>query len=140
MDNMKTTQVYHFSCCYLVGTELHSYRYRVHATVECPQRFQDIGYVLEFTEFKNYLKLSVPDKSFLWSNRNIVSMEIAKVMDENSVKNRACNYDISAEKLCEDIATKLQEILDFNEPGVRVTEIKLYETSESCAIWSRNLS
>ena len=43
---------------------------------------------------------------------------------------------ISVELLCTSIRDRVQCILDAEQPGVRVIEVKLRETTESFATWS----
>ena len=142
VDNMTVSYRTEFESCYVQSGELHAHRYRVEITVDGPQRYEDTGRVIEFADLSRYLKEAVPDKKFL----HHVSGELddtSRNENDLAASMQKCGVDvvlfddiISVELLCTWIRDRVQFILDFERPGVRVIEVKLRETTESFATWS----
>lgn len=125
-----------FECCYLINKDVNAHRYRLEVTVEGPQRFEDFGSVIEFSKLREYVKSVVPDKSFLidTSTENL-GRDVGFMLGTRGVSVRAYSFQLSAENLCSNIGKQLQSILDSEEPGVTVVEVKLRENNDSFASW-----
>lgn len=137
--DMQVTQRVEFECCYLQPSRLNAHRYKVEATVFAPQRYHDTGQVIEFSELRRIMKACVPDNTFLYcaDDPEDISSDVAIVLIRANYPTRRLSSPITAESLCEHIATTLQDRLTFEYPGVIVQEVKLRETADSFVVWNR---
>lgn len=140
------TQRADFECSYILPLfnryELHSHRYRIEVTVEGPQRLEDFGMVLEFDRFKSILNTILPNRSFIYQAGEIgdcFDVHLNRVVSElNRLNIRLYSVPMAptVENLCSHFASELQSVLDSQEPGVRVVNLKLRESTDSFASWS----
>ena len=141
-DNMTVSYRTEFESCYVQSNELHAHRYRIELTVDGPQRYEDTGRVIDFSDLSRYLKAAVPDKKYLHhvsgglNNDSRCESNIASAMKAYGIGVWLFDEPISVELLCTSIRDRVQCILDAEQPGVRVIEVKLRETTESFATWS----
>lgn len=137
--DMQVTQRVEFECCYLQPDRLNAHRYKVEATVFAPQRYHDTGQVIEFSELRRIMRTCVPDNAFVYcaGDTGGISSDIAVVLKRANYPTWCLSTLVTAESLCEHIATTLQDRLTFEYPGVTVQEVKLRETTDSFVVWRR---
>lgn len=144
MPSTVVSQRDEFECAYIMSIAesepiLHAHHYRVEVTVSGNQRLTDHGIILEFDEFKQYLRKVLPDNSFLYdlsADLNDNGRIIATQLESLGIKTVGCVFSPSAENLTAFIAEELQCVLNKSAPGVVVVEVKLRETANSFATWS----
>ncbi len=137
--DMQVTQRVEFECCYLQPDKLNAHRYKVEATVVAPQRYQDKGQVIEFSELRRIMKSCTPNDTFLYCSEEAgnIGSDIAVVLRRANYLTCCLSTAVTAESICEHIATMLQDKLIFEYPGVVVKEVKLRETADSFVVWQR---
>ena len=127
-----------FECSYLQNLELHSHRYRIEVTVDGEQRSEDRGKIIEFSLLARMVKQIVFDGFFLFGTDVLPDERVViDAMRQVGVKTWPCAYPLSVENFCSDIASRLQILLNIEATGVSVKEIKLRETNDSFATWTR---
>ena len=134
--SIEVTQRVEFECCYIANHELNAHRYKFEATVKGPQREHDFGTVIDFRNLRNHMQSVVWDKKFLYNKYDrdtIVKKVVSDLPDEFLAET---DVDLSAENICKLLVSRLQKVLDFQDPGVTVISAKLRETSDSFASWS----
>lgn len=126
-----------FESSYLQNCQLHSHRYRVEVTVDGPQRHENKGKVIEFSHLAQYVNQICYGGYFLYGT-DILPMErlVIDALKAADVHVWGLPFSLSVENFCIDIADRLQILLNKFEPGVRVLEVKLRETSDSFATWT----
>ena len=138
---IQVTQRVEFECCYLSeGKYVEPHRYRVEATVESPQHYADHGVVLNFAEFKKYILSVVPDHAFVFNagaSSSQAELEVGYKFVDYKLKTVEVDFPISAETLCNYIATNLQDVFNMKEPGVVLVDLKLRENNDSFVSWTR---
>lgn len=127
-----------FECSYFQNLELHSHRYRIEVTVDGEQRRENNGKIIEFKYLAQLVNQVVFDKFFVFGTDVLPDeRKVIDVMRSVGIKTWGCAYPLSVENFCKDIADRLQIVLTQSFPGVSVLEIKLRETNDSFATWSR---
>lgn len=128
-----------FESSYLLEGELHSHRYRLEVTVDGPQRLYDHGAVIDFKTLANHVKHVYYDKQFIYGNHQTnEELGVVNLLHQIGVSVYHIDNSLSVENFCIDIATRLQARLDQYDPGVRLIEVKLRETNDSFASWTRS--
>lgn len=127
-----------FEAAYIQDEELHAHRYRFEVTVCGPQRSEDHGFVIDYRTLGKYVNHISLQGCFLASesSENSSIAVIANLIEQTGVTVHWFVPKISIEMLCEYLATKLQQLLDRNEPGIRVIEAKLRETNDAFATYT----
>lgn len=140
MDMKNTTLSYRteFEAAYVQGTELHAHRYKIEVTIGGPQHLADHGKILDYKILAAYVNSVCPHNTYLVSeSATDAENEIAAVLRKLNVDVLTCPYPLSIEYMCEGIASELQDILYRHEPGLVVLEVKLRETNDSYATWTK---
>ena len=128
-----------FESSYLLESELHSHRYRLEVTVDGPQRLNDHGAVIDFKTLANHVKSVYYDKQFIYGNSQTAEeLCVVDLLRRIGVPLHYIDDSLSVENFCIDIATRLQARLDQYDPGVRLIDVKLRETNDSFASWTRS--
>lgn len=138
---MTVSAVTEFSCSYLYVNsrtgkgELSSSKYLVEATVT---REDKDKFIMEFSELRKYLSSCVPDRKFIFGPFLSKSEEeLRDNFKKLGIPTYECVFDVSAETLCEDIATRLTDELAFDFPGVILQSVKLQENDKSSVVWHK---
>ena len=132
----KVTTRAEFECCYIFDSILNAHRYRIEITVDGPQRQEDLGSVIEFSKLKKYVMTVVPNNTFIFdATCENAGRDVAFTMGKHGIKIMAVSFVLSAENICNYIVSTLQQILDLNEPGVKITNAKLRENNDSYVSW-----
>lgn len=137
--NIQVTQRIEFECAYFCEGEFNSHRYKLEATVEGPERFEEAGIVLSFADFKSYLRSVCPRNGFIvntLADASEIEKVVKKVWTDYKMKLYEVKFSVCAETLCMYIANKLQETLATHEPKVKLVDLKLRETQDSYVSWS----
>lgn len=138
VSSMEVTQRIEFECCYIFYGNLEAHRCKLEVTVEGPQRFQDLGVVISYEQLRNYMKQIVPDKAFVYCDRDYnYGVVIAEAFDKVNCRTKSYPFAISGENLCKHFVDELQDTLDHHEPGIRITSMKLREDNNSFVSWRR---
>lgn len=139
--SLTVTQRVEFECGYLIELngqkQVQSHRYNLEVTVSGNQRFEDNGYVIEFETLKKILKSCVPNNKFLFTKNQDYTLpgerNIADIFDLFGYLSEQVNFRPTCENLLIWITDRIQDILDIREPGVRIENAKLRESSTSYA-------
>ncbi len=139
--SLTVTQRVEFECGYLIELngqkQVQSHRYNLEVTVSGNQRFEDNGYVIEFETLKKILKSCVPNNKFIFTKNQDYMLpgerNIADIFDLFGYLSEQVNFRPTCENLLIWITDRIQDILDIREPGVRIENAKLRESSTSYA-------
>lgn len=139
--SLTVTQRVEFECGYLIELngqkQVQSHRYNLEVTVSGNQRFEDNGYVIEFETLKKILKSCVPNSKFIFTKNQDYTLpgerNIADIFDLFGYLSEQVDFRPTCENLLVWITDKIQDILDIREPGVRIENAKLRESSTSYA-------
>lgn len=133
-----------FECAYLSNVEdstkliLNAHQYKIEVTVS-GQSTND-KFVIEFSKLRQIIYSVVPDHYYLVdttrSSRDEDAIEAAFI--NLGVYVRKCPYRICAENLCNDLAYRIQACLSDLCIDAVVEEVKLKETTNSIATWTRS--
>lgn len=127
-----------FEAAYIQNSELNAHRYKLEVTVGGDDRYASKQQVLDYKVLGEYVRRIVPDKHWLVSSdQSEKEKSVADMMRSFGIHVVTFPYPLCIERLCEGIAFELQDIFDRHEPGVHVTEVRLRETADSFATWSR---
>lgn len=134
------TQKCEFECMYFFLDDqgyvrLNPRRYRLEVTVDSPDRSRQNGYVLAFADLHRYMVKCVPHDEFVY-NANTTTLtrfneKFKQIIASTPIKVFEMQQPVCAETLLTAIIQKLQHTLNSTEPGVVVTDAKLYENSNS---------
>lgn len=127
---------------------VHGHSYKLEVTITCPEHVRqnnDFGFVTDFKNLNKILKDNVPDHMFMYdSTKGLDTPEgqIVKVLQDNNLRTWAFKSSPSAENMAEELARNFQRIIDetFPNMSITVTELKLWETTNSHAIWKLDKS
>lgn len=132
------TQRSEFECSYIykgLVTKLLGKRYRAEATVTAPQRIADNQLILDFSDFKRYLRLVLPEDHYIYNVDDELGCELASVLKSASSSVTEVDFIITTENLCNYLAEQFQQLLNKYEPGVVLTQFTLRENSDAYAVW-----
>lgn len=113
---------------------LHGHSYKLEVTVTGP-RTNAFGFVVDFKELNKILKEIVPDHAYIYNTNSESEIElgIAELLLNNGNSVWAIPCTASAENMSEILAEQIQEELGSE---YSVTELKLWETTNSYATWT----
>lgn len=122
---------------------LHGHSYALELTVTCSEAVRknnDFGFVTDFKNLNKILKENIPDHYFMYNKNapdNSVEKQIANVLKANNLNVWEFESYPSAENMATELAINFQHIFDTNYPelNLKVTELKLWETTNSHATW-----
>lgn len=115
----------------------HSYKMEVEVT---GSKNNDFGFILDFKILNSVLKEVIPDHMFITNTTlpdDCPERQIASILKANGMAIREYNFAPSAENMVENFAKEIQQKLDEKGISVEVTEVKLWETTNSHAIWRK---
>ena len=141
MKKQSVTVKHDFECGYVSKDEyglvrFNAHRYRLEISVTCPQRLVDNGIVISFDSLKQIISAQCPHNKFMYNIHDDAGSDIAKVIMNYSSDIYQVNYDITAERLCDALVSRIQSALDTYEPGVFVNNAILRENNISYVDWS----
>ena len=134
------TQKCEFECMYFFLDDrgyvcLNPRRYRLEVTVDSPDRSHQNGYVLAFADLHRYMVKCVPHDAFVYNTTPTtltkINQEFKKIITPTPIKIFEMDQPVCAETLLTAIIQRLQTMLNSSEPGVVITDAKLYENSNS---------
>lgn len=123
---------------------LHGHSYKLEVTITCPEFIRtqnDFGFVTDFKNLNKILKENVPDHYFMY-NKNAtegsVELTIANLLKANGLNTWEFDGYPSAENMARELALNFQKILDdtYSSMQMKVTMLKLWETTDSHATWT----
>ena len=123
---------------------LHGHSYKLEVTITCPESIRtqnDFGFVTDFKNLNKILKENVPDHYFMY-NKNAtegsVELTIANLLKTNGLNTWEFDGYPSAENMARELALNFQKILDdtYSSMQMKVTMLKLWETTDSHATWT----
>ena len=138
LNSVQVTQRIEFSCCYVESMRFNIHRYRMEATVV--SKHPENGIVIAFETLKQLMKSVVPeDNSFLFSRIKTGEQTALKnSLEMNKIAVAVLPVEIlTAETLCSYLARRLQNALDASKQDASVINLKLRETNDSYANWTR---
>ena len=115
---------------------LHGHSYKIEVTVEGDSD-DGFGMIIDFNHLKKAIKECVPDHKFIFFEDDIISQEIIKVLDKYHLKYESYPFYTTAENMVEYFAYKIENYLHINYPNIYVVEVKLWETTNSYAVWRK---
>lgn len=123
---------------------LHGHSYKLEVTLTCPESERlkhDFGFVTDFKNLNRILKDNVPDHMFMYDvtkGLDTPEGQIVKILQDNGLRTWAFPGSSSAENMSGALAETIQRAIDkeFPNMGMLVTELKLWETTNSHAIWT----
>ena len=147
MSDIKSTvevsQRIEFSCCYVVSEngipKLNAHHYKFEATVEGLENYDKTGRVLSFDAFKIICSEVCPDGSFLYDVGEQKQQLIALAFSQYGVPCVGYEFELSAERLLNEISLLLVESLKENYPEVYLKETKLRENVNSYVTWTQEV-
>ena len=116
---------------------LHGHSYKIQVTVEGPQNENYYGMVMDFSELKKAINEIVPDHRFVYGEGDIISQDIADVLDKHNIKYIKYPFPTTAENMVGYYAELIDEYIK-NELGyedLNVVHVRLWETSTSFSEW-----
>lgn len=122
---------------------LHGHSYKMEVTITCPddERLKhNFGFVTDFKNLNKILKDNVPDHMFMYDSTQgpeTPEGQIVKILQDNGLRTWAFMGSPSAENMSGELARTIQMALDkaFPDTQITVTELKLWETTNSYAVW-----
>lgn len=118
---------------------LHGHSYKIEVTVEGPCA-ESFNMVMDFTDLKEAIKNSVPDHKFVFYSDDPISFEISKVLDKYNLKYEIYPFYTTAENMVALFAQRINDYihkkLEYSD-AIYVSEVKLWETSNSYAEWRK---
>lgn len=122
---------------------LHGHTYKIEVTVEGPQHEDNYGMVLDFNILKEVIKKVVPDHRFVYNNIRTSPLEkdILKVLNNYGCKSVGYPFCTTAENMSKYFSEAIEQILikDYNITDVQVVEVKLWETTNSFAYYTKEI-
>lgn len=115
---------------------LHGHSYKIEVTLEGPQD-EDFDMVLDFKILKQIIKNTVPDHKFIYYENDQIGKQIAEVLDKYNLQYEIYPFHTTAENMVGYFAKKINEKIKLKYPNIDVIEIKLWETTNSHATWTR---
>ena len=118
---------------------LHGHSYALEVTVEGPQD-NNFGFVLDFKILDSILKDVIPDHYFISNKQlpeNCPERQIVKILKNNNMAVMEYDFEPSAENMVKNFAKEIQEQLYKHNISANVVEVKLWETTNSYAIWKK---
>lgn len=115
---------------------LHGHSYKIEVTLEGPQD-ENFDMVLDFKILKQIIKNTVPDHKFVYYEKDEIGKQIAEVLDKYNLKYEVYPFHTTAENMVGYFAKEIDEKIKLNYPNVDVAEVKLWETTNSYATWTR---
>ena len=123
---------------------LHGHSYKLEVTISCPKHDRNnnpFNFVIDFSKVNKMLKEYVPDHSFIVNvnNKNSAEYEVYKILDSYNYRIMTMSKAPSAENMVEVFAKDIQILLEKEFPDIECTvdSIKLWETRDSYATWTR---
>lgn len=123
---------------------IHGHSYRLKLTISCPETVRssnDFGFVMDFKNLNKIIKENTPDHYFMY-NKNAASdsveMQVVNILKANGLRVWEFNDSPSAENMSAELAYRFQHIFDTDYPElkIKVTELRLWETTNSEATWT----
>ena len=119
-------------------TNLHGHSYKIEVSVTCDERV-DWGMVLDFKELDRIIKNVVPDHKYMYNEKrpSLIEADLVDVLKKYNKSIQGFPFDTSAENMSVWFVNQIQSEINKNETlynrGVKVTKVKLWETSNSFA-------
>lgn len=141
MSIIEVTKRIDFSCCYVMqekdNPQLEAHRYRFEATVTGPDNYEKTGRVIWFDDFRRLCQSSVPNKSFLYcALPESVDTDIAKSFKQYGIPTVGYQFELSTERILNEISLNIVNKLNLSYPGVILKETKLREDGNSFVTWT----
>ena len=118
---------------------LHGHSYALEVTIEGPQD-DKFGFVLDFKILDTIIKEVVPDHYFISNNtlpEDCPERQIVKILKANNMAVKEYKFEPSAENMVRNFAYEIQEQLFKHNISADVVEVRLWETTNSHAIWKK---
>lgn len=124
---------------------LHGHSYALEVTITCPEydrKGNPFNFVVDFSVLSKLLKDYVPDHCFIVNDSvgpDTAEAEIYNVLRKYNMRIFTMHNSPSAENMCKVFASDIQQLLNKTFPGMEctLTELKLWETTNSHATWER---
>ena len=126
---------------------LHGHSYKLELTITCPESVRthnSFGFIIDFKNLNKILKDNVPDHMFMYNKNTAVDSaegQIVSILKKNNLNVWAFSDYPSAENMSKELALNFQSVFDSTYPELqlKVTELRLWETTNSFAIWKADV-
>lgn len=122
---------------------LHGHTYKIEVTVEGPQQ-GPYDMVIDFSDLKKAIKEIVPDHRFVCSDsvdpeNDSLEMDIIDILEKYGIKYVIYPFVTTAENMVKHFAEAIDNYIkhEIGYKLVDVVEVKLWETTNSYAIWRK---
>ena len=149
-DSISVTRHVEFEAAHMLSGydggcgSLHGHSYKLEVTLACSESERlkhNFGFVMDFKNLNRILKDNVPDHMFMYDETqgpDTPEGQIVKILKDNGLRTWAFPGSPSAENMSGVLARTIQSAIDREFPGsgMLVTKLKLWETTNSYAIWT----
>ena len=126
---------------------LHGHSYKLELTIMCPESVRthnSFGFIMDFKNLNKILKDNVPDHMFMYNKNTAADSaegQIVSILKKNNLNVWAFSDYPSAENMSKELALNFQSVFDSTYPELqlKVTELRLWETTNSFAIWKADV-
>ena len=126
---------------------LHGHSYKLELTITCPESVRthnSFGFIIDFKNLNKILKDNVPDHMFMYNKNTAVDSaegQIVSILKKNNLNVWSFSDYPSAENMSKELALNFQSVFDSTYPELqlKVTELRLWETTNSFAIWKADV-